>query len=191
MTPTGFTATFSQPIEIATTPVAIGPNLYGAAASGNLPANVSLIGSNEGTVRGSLVLNSTDTQITFVATTLVKSSGLPIAGVSSPDATSGILAPDGYLVTLDQQQHQLRDHRRATAGRQRQRRRRQQLPAAHGGELLVRRAGGDPLLRPRPEQRDDHQHGQRAQRLRADLLHLADLDRHQRQERGHASRATR
>jgi hypothetical protein len=100
MTPTGFVATFSQPFEVATTPRLIGPNLYGAAASGEVPANVSLIGSNEGTVRGSLVLNSTDTQITFLATTLVKNSGLPIAGVSSPDATSGILAPDGYLVTL-------------------------------------------------------------------------------------------
>jgi hypothetical protein len=100
MTPTGFTASFSQPIEIATTPVAIGPNLYGAASSGSLPANVSLIGSNEGTIRGSLVVNATDTQITFVATTLVRSNGLPIAGVSSPDAKSGILAPDGYLVTL-------------------------------------------------------------------------------------------
>jgi sugar lactone lactonase YvrE len=100
MTPTGFTATFSQPFKVATTPLTIGPNLYGAASSGDLPANVSLIGSEEGTVRGSLVLNSTDTQITFVATTLVKSSGLPIAGVSSPGAASGILAPDGYLVTL-------------------------------------------------------------------------------------------
>ena len=70
-------------------------------ASNNLPANVALIGSNEGTVRGSLVVNSTDTQITFVATTLVHSTGLPIAGVSSPDATSGILAPDDYTVVLD------------------------------------------------------------------------------------------
>ena len=100
MTPTGFAATFSQPFEVATTPRLIGPNLYSAAASGNVPANVSLIGSSEGTERGSLVVNSSDTQITFVATTLVDGSGLPIAGVSSPDATSGILAPDGYLVTL-------------------------------------------------------------------------------------------
>jgi hypothetical protein len=101
MTPTGFVATFSQPFEVATTPVVIGPNLYSAAATGNLPVNVSLIGSTEGTVRGSLVLNATDTQITFVATTLVHSTGLPIAGVSSPDATSGILAPGGYTVVLD------------------------------------------------------------------------------------------
>ena len=36
-----------------------------------------------------------------MATTLVGSSGLPIAGVSSPDATSGVLAPDTYHVILD------------------------------------------------------------------------------------------
>jgi hypothetical protein len=101
MTATGFVATFSQPFEVATTPVTIGPNLYGAVATNNLPVNVSLIGSNEGTVRGSLVVNSTNTQITFVATTLVHSTGLPIAGVSSPNATSGILAPDDYTVVLD------------------------------------------------------------------------------------------
>jgi hypothetical protein len=101
MTPTGFVATFSQPFKVATTPLTIGPNLYSAVATNNLPVNVSLIGSNEGTVRGSLVVNSTDTQITFVATTLVHSTGLPIAGVSSPDALSGILAPDGYTVVLD------------------------------------------------------------------------------------------
>jgi hypothetical protein len=101
MTPTGFVATFSQPFMVATTPVAIGPNLYSAVATNNLPVNVSLIGSTEGTVRGSLVVNATDTQITFVATTLVNSTGLPIAGVSSPGATCGILAPDGYTVVLD------------------------------------------------------------------------------------------
>jgi hypothetical protein len=102
MTPTGFVATFSQPFKVATTPVIIGPNLYSAQASNDLPVNVALIGtSSEGTVRGSLVINSTNTQITFVATTLVHSTGLPIAGVSSPAATSGILAPDGYTVVLD------------------------------------------------------------------------------------------
>jgi hypothetical protein len=101
MTPTGFVATFSQPFQVATTPLTIGPNLYSAVATNNLPVNVSLIGSDEGMVRGSLVVNSTDTQITFVATTLVHSTGLPIAGVSSPNAISGILAPDGYTVVLD------------------------------------------------------------------------------------------
>jgi hypothetical protein len=101
MTPTGFVATFSQPFKVATTPLTVGPNLYSAVATNNLPVNVSLIGSNEGTVRGSLVVNLTDTQITFVATTLVHGTGLPIAGVSSPAATSGILASDGYTVVLD------------------------------------------------------------------------------------------
>jgi hypothetical protein len=101
MTSTGFVATFSQPFKIVTTPLTIGPNLYSARSSNDVPVNVSLIGSNEGTVRGSLVLNSTDTQITFVATTLVHNTGLPIAGVSSPNATSGVLAPDVYTVVLD------------------------------------------------------------------------------------------
>jgi uncharacterized repeat protein (TIGR03803 family) len=101
MTPTGFVATFSQPFEVATTPVTVGPNLYSALASNDAPVNVALIGSNEGPERGSLMVNSTDTQITFVATTLVNSMGLPIAGVSSPDATSGVLAPDVYTVVLN------------------------------------------------------------------------------------------
>jgi hypothetical protein len=101
MTPTGFVATFSQPFEMATTPLAIGPNLYSAQSSNDVPVNVALIGSNEGPERGSLMVNSTDTQITFVATTLVNSMGLPIAGVSSPDATSGVLAPDVYTVVLN------------------------------------------------------------------------------------------
>ena len=102
MTPTGFVATFSQPFKVATSPVTIGPNLYMAQSSNDMPVNVALIGtSNEGTVRGSLVMNSTNTQITFVATTLVKSTGLPIAKISSLDSTSGILAPDNYTVVLD------------------------------------------------------------------------------------------
>ena len=166
MTPTGFVATFSQPFKVATTPLTIGPNLYSAVATDNLPVNVALIGSNEGTVRGSLVLNSTDTQITFVATTLVHGTGLPIAGVSSPDATSGILAPDSYTVVLDSTKHELRNDQRPTAGRHRQRHGRQQLQPGHGGGQLGRRGRGDPLLRPRPEQLDRHQHGQRAQRSR-------------------------
>ena len=84
-----------------------------------------------------------------------------------------------------QRQQELRDHQRPTAGRRRQRQGRQQLQPDHGGRQLGRRGRGDPLLRPRPEQLDDHQHGQRDQRLDADLLHLGDHHCRQREQRGH------
>ena len=93
MTPTGFVATFSQPFN----PNAL--NLYGSLSSANERANVSLAGNVEGPVRGSLVINSTDTQVTFVATTLASSTGLAVPGVSSGNATSGVLAPDTYGVS--------------------------------------------------------------------------------------------
>ena len=50
----------------------------------------------EGVPAGTAV--DTGNTMTFVATTLVKNSGLPIAGVSSADSTSAILVPDTYLV---------------------------------------------------------------------------------------------
>ena len=89
-TPTGFVATFSQPFD----PTQL--NLYGSPSTGSLPANVTLENSLGKTVRGSLVMNSTDTQLTFVATTLVAPSGLPVAGVSVPGAASGILPTGTY-----------------------------------------------------------------------------------------------
>ena len=99
MTPTGFVATFSQPFN----PNEL--NLYGSLSSdANERANVSLAGNVEGPVRGSLVINSTDTQVTFVATTLASSTGLAVPGVSSGNATSGVLAPDTYGVFLASQQ---------------------------------------------------------------------------------------
>ena len=97
MTPTGFVATFSQPFN----PNAL--NLYGSLSSANERANVSLAGNVEGPVRGSVVIDSTDTQVTFVATTLASSTGLAVPGVSSGNATSGVLAPDTYGVLLASQ----------------------------------------------------------------------------------------
>jgi hypothetical protein len=97
MTPTGFVATFSQPFN----PNAL--NLYGSLSSANERANVSLAGNVEGPVRGSLVINSADTQVTFVATTLASSTGLAVPDVSSGNATSGVLAPDTYGVLLASQ----------------------------------------------------------------------------------------
>ena len=62
---------------------------------------MALSGAVEGPVRGSLVVSATDTQVTFVATTLASSTGLPVAAVSTPNATSGVLAPDDYAVILN------------------------------------------------------------------------------------------
>ena len=87
---TGFVATFSQPFD----PIQL--NLYGSPSTGSVPANVILKNSLGKTVRGSLVMNATDTQVTFVATTLVSPSGLPIAGVSVPGAPSGVLPSGTY-----------------------------------------------------------------------------------------------
>ena len=94
MTPTGFTATFSEPFNPSSV------SLYGAASSGNVAPSVIVTNGNGITVRGSLVINATDTAITFVATTLAGPNGLPIANVSVPGATSGILPPDTYNVDL-------------------------------------------------------------------------------------------
>ena len=87
---TGFVATFSQPFD----PTQL--SLYGSPSTGYLPANVTLINSAGKTVRGSLLTNSTDTQFTFVATTLVSPAGLPIVGVSVPGAASGVLPSGTY-----------------------------------------------------------------------------------------------
>ena len=163
MTPTGFVATFSQPFN----PNEL--NLYGAQSSGDLPANVALSGNLEGPVRGSLVINATDTQVTFVATTLASSTGLPVGAVSTPNATSGVLAPDDYAVILNSgstafetANGQLLDGNDSGAGGT-------NYTAVPGGEQLRRRVGGRALLRPRSEQLDDHQRGQRGQPRHADL----------------------
>ena len=71
MTPTGFVATFSQPFD----PTQL--NLYGASSANSLPANV-ILSSGGKVVRGSLVIDPSDAKITFVATTMVANTGLPI-----------------------------------------------------------------------------------------------------------------
>ena len=72
-TSTGFTATFDEPFNL--TPL----HLYGTAAANLGPADVTLVGASTGPVRGSLIVNATDTGFTFVK-------------------TGGILAPDTYTV---------------------------------------------------------------------------------------------
>ena len=82
----GFTVTFIAPFNPATL------NVNGPVTS-TAPVAVTLVGSgNIGPVTGSLYLNSTDTQATFVTTALVGSNGLPIS--------TGTLPLGTYTVTL-------------------------------------------------------------------------------------------
>jgi hypothetical protein len=74
-TATGFTATVNRPLDVAVL------NLYDAPAGTLGPADVTLVGSSGGSVQGSLVLDSSATRLTFLA-------------------TGGLLPPDTYTVTL-------------------------------------------------------------------------------------------
>ena len=93
MTPTGFVATFSQPFD----PTQV--NLYGAQSTNSLPSNV-ILSSGGKVVRGSLVIDPSDAKITFVATTMVANTGLPIHNISISGATSGVLPAGTYNLTL-------------------------------------------------------------------------------------------
>ena len=74
-TKTGFTATFSQPIE----PSAL--NLYDTQTASLGPADVTLVGASAGAISGSLVVDSGRQSVTFIA-------------------TAGVLPPDDYTVTF-------------------------------------------------------------------------------------------
>jgi hypothetical protein len=82
-TPTGFTASFNQPIDPGVL------NLY-SGASAPAPADVTVVGSASGRVAGSLVVDVTGTTITFVKT----------GGYSAGTPTFGLLPADTYTVTL-------------------------------------------------------------------------------------------
>ena len=73
-TPTGFTATFSAPLNPSVL------NLYDTGTMG--PADATLVGQATGPVTGSLVLSNNNTTITFIN-------------------TAGLLAPDTYTITLN------------------------------------------------------------------------------------------
>ncbi len=73
-TTTGFTATFSAPLN----PNVL--NLYDTSTMG--PADATLVGQSTGPVTGSLVLSANNTTITFIN-------------------TAGLLAPDTYTITLN------------------------------------------------------------------------------------------
>ena len=80
MTPTGFTATFSQPFKVATTPLIIGPNLYSASSTNNLPVNVPLIGGGTVTGYGLTESGSTVTVWTTAANDLAVNEPVTISG---------------------------------------------------------------------------------------------------------------
>ena len=84
-TPSGFIATFSKPIN----PLQI--NIYQSNITNNGPPDVTLVGPT-GTVRGSLLIDPTDTTITFVKTDTVINGNFNPAG--------GLLVPGTYQVTL-------------------------------------------------------------------------------------------
>src|SRR5206468_7502468 len=84
-TPTGFTAAFSKPfVNSSASPL----NLYDAASASYGAADVTLVGP-AGAVKGSLILNATNTGVTFV-----KTGGPPGGG------STGLLTPGSYTVTL-------------------------------------------------------------------------------------------
>src|SRR5207302_996146 len=84
-TPTGFTVTFSKPfVNSSSSPL----NLYDAASASYGPADVTLVGPS-GNVRGSLLIDPSNTSFTFLKT------GGPTGGGSA-----GLLAAGNYTVTF-------------------------------------------------------------------------------------------
>jgi hypothetical protein len=84
--PTGFTVGFSKAfVNSSTSPI----NLYDAASAGYGAPDVTLVASDKTVVRGSLLINATNTGFTFVKTNVV------------PGGTStGLLAAGTYTVTI-------------------------------------------------------------------------------------------
>ena len=94
-TATGFTAIFNRPLDLGTvsSPVL---NLYDNSSCTLGPADVTLVrASNGASIRGSLVVDSTGTQITFIQT---GQSG--VLGSAAPCTLFGVLPNDTYTVTL-------------------------------------------------------------------------------------------
>src|SRR5262249_18578390 len=85
-TPTGFTATFSKPfVNDSSSPI----NLYDAASASYGAADVTLVPSGSIAVKGSLLIDPTNTSFTFVKT------GGPVGG-----GTAGLLTAGTYTVTI-------------------------------------------------------------------------------------------
>jgi hypothetical protein len=86
VTPTGFTVDFSKPfVNSGTSPI----NLYDAASAGYGAPDVTVVASDRSVVKGSLLVNGTNTGFTFVKT------GGPVGG-----GTTGLLTPGTYFVAL-------------------------------------------------------------------------------------------
>jgi len=89
-TTTGFTAVFNRAINVGTinSPIL---NLYDNSSGTLGPADVTLVGTTAGAIRGSLVVDPTGTHIAFIQTGQT--------GVG-PAALKGVLPNDTYTVTL-------------------------------------------------------------------------------------------
>ncbi len=85
-TPTGFVAAFSEPFNPS------GINLYGASTATYGPPDVTLVGPGGIVVKGSLLIDPTDTTITFIKTS-------DFNGINFNPAT-GVLAPGNYTITF-------------------------------------------------------------------------------------------
>ena len=82
-------ATFNEPFTPGTL------NLYDAATANNGPADVTLVGATTGAVKGSLLIDPTNTQITFIKT------GYILAGDPFHNTVANsLLKNDTYTVTL-------------------------------------------------------------------------------------------
>jgi hypothetical protein len=85
-TATGFTLTFSKPfVNSSSSPI----NLYDSSQAGFGPPDVTVIGDTAGNVRGSLLLDPSNSSFTFVRT-----GGPPDGG------TTGLLPAGNYSVTI-------------------------------------------------------------------------------------------
>ena len=86
-TPTGFTVAFSKPfVNSSSNPI----NIYDAASASYGAADVTLVGSGSiGTIKGTLIINATNTGFTFVKTNVVPGG-----------TTAGLLAAGTYTATL-------------------------------------------------------------------------------------------
>ncbi len=95
VTPTGFTATFSQPFNNTNSGNTAQLNLYNSSSSNDGAADVTLVSNTTGkAVTGSLVIAPNNQSITFIKTTEAGTNGLPLAN------TWGLLPADTYTATL-------------------------------------------------------------------------------------------
>ncbi len=94
-TPTGFTATFSQPFNNTNSGNFAQLNLYNSASSNDGAADVTLVSNTTGkSITGSLVISSNNQTVTFIKTTEAGTNGLPLSN------TWGLLPADTYTATL-------------------------------------------------------------------------------------------